>query len=109
MIPGMDPKMVKMAMKKMGIKQTELEATEVIIKTKDKIIIIQNPEVLRVNAMGQDSFQISGDIIEQEKELFTEDDIKTVQDQTNCTKEEAKNALESEGDLAGAILKLTSQ
>ena len=96
----------------MGIKQEEIDAREVIIKTSDKDIIIKNPQVSKVNMMGQESFQISGDI--EEKELSSEpstneEDIKTVMEQTNCTEEEAKAALEeAQGDLAEAILKLKS-
>ena len=45
MIPGMNPKDVQRAMKKLGIKQEEIEANEVIIKTNDKEIVIQNPQV----------------------------------------------------------------
>ena len=103
---------MKQAMKKMGIKQEEIDAREVIIKTSDKDIIIKNPQVSKVNMMGQESFQISGDI--EEKELSSEpstneEDIKTVMEQTNCTEEEAKAALEeAQGDLAEAILKLKS-
>ena len=60
----MNPKMVKEARKKMGIKQEEIPATEVIIKTPDKDLIIRNPQVTKVIAMGQETLQISGTIEE---------------------------------------------
>src|SRR3989344_7292524 len=106
MIPGINPKMMKQAMKKLGMKQEEIDAEEVVIKCKDKQIRFVNPEVSKINAMGQETFQIIGDYNEEEIEGFNEDDIKTVVEQTGCTHDEAKSALEEEGDLAKAIMKL---
>jgi nascent polypeptide-associated complex subunit alpha len=106
MFPNVNPKQLEKAMKKLGVKQEDIEASEVLIKTKDKDIVIRNPNVIKVNMMGQETFQITGDIEEQEKELFNEEDIKTVMEQTNCSKEEAIEALEKEKDLAAAILSL---
>mgnify|MGYP001603550446 FL=1 len=109
MIPGMDPKMLKQAMKRMGLKQEEIDASEVIIKCKNKDIVITEPSVIKVNMMGQENFQISGTITERTYELFTDDDIQTIIEQTSCTKEQAITALEQEKDLAKAILRLKSQ
>ncbi len=103
----MNPKMVKEAMKKMGIKQIEIEATEVIIKTPGKDLIIRNPQVAKVIAMGQETIQITGDIEEVEAQKFSEDDVTTVAQQAKVSKEKARQALEkSNGDLAQAILDL---
>tara|TARA_Y100000310_G_C20326011_1_gene643024 strand:- start:75 stop:398 length:324 start_codon:yes stop_codon:yes gene_type:complete len=105
MFPGMNPKAVKQAMKKMGIKQENIDAHEVIIKTSDKNIIIRNPSVQKVNMMGEDSFQISGQVSEESP--INEDDINTVMEQASCSKEKALEALEkSNGDLAEAIMSL---
>ena len=109
MFPGMNKKALEQAMKKLNIKQEEIDATEVIIKTKDKNLIIRNPQVSKVNMMGQESIQIIGDIEEEELEKFTGDDIKTVMSQAECSREEAISALESEGDIAGAIISLKKQ
>ncbi|MDP6641781.1 MAG: nascent polypeptide-associated complex protein [Candidatus Nanoarchaeia archaeon] len=106
MFPNVNPKQLEKAMKKLGVKQEDIEASEVLIKTKDKDLVIRNPNVVKVNMMGQETFQITGDIEEQEKELFNEEDVKTVMEQTNCSKEEAIEALEKEKDLAAAILSL---
>ena len=105
---GMNPRDLAKAMKKMGIKQDESEAEEVIIKCADKDIIVKNPHVVRINAMGQDSLQISGEIIEQEAQApISEEDIKTVASQANVSEEDAKKALEeNNGDLAQAIMSL---
>ncbi len=110
MIPGMNPRKMQQAMKRMGIQQVEIEATEVIIKCPDKEIIITNPNVSKVNMMGQQTYQIVGE--EHERGLSTEpeinkDDIKTVAEQAEVTEEEAKKAIEeAKGDLAQAILSL---
>ena len=111
MIPGMNPKMMKQAMRRLGIKSEEIEATEVLIKTAEKEIVILNPAVAKVNVMGQDSFQISGGDV-QERGLssepdINEDDVKTVMEQASVSEEEAKEAIsKAEGDLAKAIMDL---
>ena len=110
MFPGVNPRKMQQMMKKMGIQQQEIDAQEVIIKTKDKQLVFSCPQVSRVNMMGQDTFQIIGE--PEEKELLTipdinEEDISTVIQQANVSKEEAEKALkESKGDLAKAILTL---
>ena len=111
MLPGLNPREMQKAMKRLGIRQEEIEAQEVIIKTQDKDLVIKNPHVSKVNMMGQETLQISGDIIEVEKAAeISEDDILTVMDQANCTKEQALGALEqSNGNIAEAILKLQNQ
>ena len=60
MFPGMNPRKMQQMMKKMGIQQQEIDAQEVIIKTKDKQLIFSQPQVSKVNMMGQDTFQIIG-------------------------------------------------
>ena len=110
MFPGMNPRDMKNAMKRLGIKQEEIDAEIVIIKTADKDILIKNPQVSKVNMMGQETFQIVGEIEEtsrDDKVEISEDDHATVIDQTNCSREDALEALEeSNGNLAEAILKL---
>ena len=84
---------------------------EVIIKTSDKEMHIKDASVSEVNAQGQRIFQVMGDVeeVEVEKEAFNEEDILLVQQQANVTREKAMAALEeTEGEVARAILKLTS-
>ncbi|MDP4012347.1 MAG: nascent polypeptide-associated complex protein [Candidatus Nanoarchaeia archaeon] len=108
MFPGINPKDMQKVMKKMGIKQEEIDATEVIIKTNSKDLIIKNPKVTKVNMMGQETLQIMGDI--EEASSISEEDIKTVSEQAGVSKEEAKKALENNnGDLAAAILELKKE
>jgi len=100
----MNPKLMKQAMQRMGIKQEELDAEEVIIKLKDKKLVIKNPNVSKINMQGHETFQITGDVSEESS--YNEDDIKTVMEQTECSEEEAKEALEKYDDIAEAILNL---
>ncbi len=51
-----NPKQLEKAMKQMGVKSEEIPADEVIIKSQDKEIVISNPQVQKVNMMGQESF-----------------------------------------------------
>jgi len=108
MFPGMDPRAMKAAMKKMGMQQEEIEAEEVIIKTPSKDIVILNPSVTKINMMGQTTFQVAGTIEEREaKAAVTDDDVKTVAQQSGASEADARKALETNsGDLAAAILYL---
>lgn len=105
MLPNLDPKLVQQAMKKMGIKQEDIPAEEVVIRTSEKEIVIRNPHVAKVHMMGEESFQISG--IVEEYALSKSEDIQTVIDQTHCSEDEARSVLRrTKGDIAKAILEL---
>ncbi len=110
MFPGMNPRDVQRAMKQLGVKQVEIPATEVIIRTADKDIIIHEPSVQKVNMMGQESFQISGEVEEQAHSSapeISEEDVKTVMEQAGVDRSAALEAIEAaEGDLAQAIMEL---
>ncbi len=112
MFPGVNPRQMKQMMKQMGIQQQDIEATEVIIRCPDREIVITNPQVAKVNMMGQKTWQIVGE--EEERSLNTkpeinEDDVKTVVEQTGVSEEKARAAIEeANGDLAQAILSLKS-
>jgi nascent polypeptide-associated complex subunit alpha len=108
MMPGIDPRAMQAAMKKMGIKQYEIEAVEVIIRTADKEIVISNPSVTKIDMMGNTSFQVAGDVSERSLEAgISEVDVKTVAEQSGVSEQEAREALEkSNGDLAEAIISL---
>ncbi|MBD3354754.1 nascent polypeptide-associated complex protein [Candidatus Woesearchaeota archaeon] len=110
MMPGMNPRKMQKMMKKMGIAQTEIDANEVIIRCDDKEIVITEPSVAKVKAMGQEQFTVSGNVEERELDAtpeINEEDIKTVMGQADVDEEKAKEALESaEGDIAKAIMDL---
>ncbi|MCL5092985.1 MAG: nascent polypeptide-associated complex protein [Candidatus Marsarchaeota archaeon] len=114
MMPNIDPRTLKNMMAKMGIKSSEIEASEVIIKCPDKDIIVSEPQILQIDAQGSISFQISGSISENQKEVkidVSEDDIKMVMEKSGIRDyAKAKEALESaNGDIAEAIMKLSGQ
>lgn len=111
MLPGLNPKKIQQMMKHLGMSQEEIPAEQVIIKKADSSIIINNPSVTKINMQGQENFQISGDITEEDSsEKQIESDIQTIIEKTNCDKETAALTLEKhKGDLAEAILELSSQ
>jgi len=110
MIPGMNPRQMKAAMKKLGIQQQEIDATEVIIRTADKEIVVLDPQVSKINMGGQETFQVVGNVEERELDTaaeINEDDVKTVMEQAGVSEDEARKAIEeAEGDLAAAIMAL---
>ena len=111
MMPGMNPKLMKQAMKKMGMKQEEIDATEVIIKTADKDLVIRNPQVSKIDMMGQQSFQVVGEVEEVSAgSVISPEDVKTVAEQAEVSEDKAKEALEAAGgDLAEAIMTLKGE
>lgn len=119
MMPNINPRQMEQMMRKMGVKQEEIDAEQVIIVCSDKKIIIDNPSVQKVNMMGKESYQISGDESEEELDAqesedtpteISEDDIKTVMEQTGGSEEEALQALQdTKGNIAEAILLLTAE
>jgi nascent polypeptide-associated complex subunit alpha len=101
-----DPRQLQRMMKQMGINTEEINAKRVIIEQEDKMIILNNPTVTKIDAKGNISFQIAAEDI-QEKELIPEEDIELVAKQANVSKDEARKALEeTDGDVAEAIMKL---
>tara|TARA_Y100000034_G_scaffold18330_1_gene20255 strand:- start:1259 stop:1600 length:342 start_codon:yes stop_codon:yes gene_type:complete len=113
MFPGLNPKKMQAMMKQMGIAQQEIDANRVIIEKDDGNIIIDNPSIVKINMQGQENFQISGDISEQEQgegeqENNTKQDIQTIMGKIGCLEQEAKQAYEkANGDLTEALLSLS--
>lgn len=104
----------KRMMQRMGMSMDAVEEVkEVIIKTPNKEIIIEEPEVAILAVQGQKIYQVTGGKITEKaverKLAVPEEDIRLVADQTGKSLEEARKALEeSGGDLAKAILLLQS-
>lgn len=104
----MNPKKMQGMMKKMGISQEEIDASKVIIEKNDgSKLVIEDPSVTKINMQGQETFQIAGEISEEEGEKFSQEDIQTVVEKTGVSEEKAREALEETEDLAEAILKLS--
>lgn len=109
MLPGINSRQMKQAMKRLGIQQKDIDAIEVIIRTPTKDLVFKEPQVSVVNMMGQETYQVIGEPEELERKSFdiSEDDIKTVIEQTGCDKETAKEMLEkNKGDIAKTIMEL---
>ena len=100
-------------MDKMGLDMKEIpNVQEEIIKTDKKEIIISKPSVTEMKAQDNSIFTVTADSYEEmelEVPVFSEDDIQLVSQQAGVDEEKAKSALEeAKGDLARAILLLTS-
>lgn len=116
MMPGMgrmNPRMMKKLQKQLQNSTEEIDATEVIIRTKDKEIYFSNPSVSSMNMMGQQSYQIVGEPQERglidgkETSSIPNEDIELVASQAGVSQEKAKEALEEcGGEPAEAIIKL---
>ena len=115
-MPGMgrmNPRMMKKLQKQLQNSTEEIDATEVIIRTKDKEIYFNNPSVSSMNMMGQQSYQIVGEPQErglgdgEETSSIPDEDIDLVASLAGVSKEKAKDALEEcGGEPAEAIIKL---
>ncbi|MGC8495996.1 MAG: nascent polypeptide-associated complex protein [Candidatus Micrarchaeia archaeon] len=111
MMPNIDPRTMKNLMAKMGMKTAEIDASLVTIETQDSKILINNPQVTRIEMQGVTSFQITGEVTEVQKETsveITEDDINMVAEKTGISdREKIRKALQdSNGDIAQAIILL---
>ncbi len=109
----MDNRQNRRMLEKMGINLEEVpDVEEVIIKTKEKELILKKVNVSKIKAKDTEMFQIVAEEIEEiikENKEIDEKDIHLVAQQAKVSLETAKIALEeSNGDLAQAILKLTS-
>ena len=110
----MNPRNAKRMMQRMGMNMGEMsDVEEVIFKTSDKEIVVENPQVAVIDMGGQKIFQVTGQVNERAlqgeavKVVIPEEDAQLVADQTGRSVEDAKRALEdSDGDLAKAILLL---
>jgi len=118
----MNPREQKRMMQRMGMNMDSVpDVQQVIIRTAEKDIVIDEPEVAILQVQGQKMYQvIGGQVSEQAPSVrgapgvaatpaFSEEDVQLVADQTGKSLEKAKEALkECGGDLAKAILLLQS-
>ncbi|HJK54918.1 MAG TPA: nascent polypeptide-associated complex protein [Methanocorpusculum sp.] len=111
MMPGINPKQMKAAMKKMGMKMEEIEDVQkVVVYTSSGNYVFEPAEVVGITMQGQTSYQLSGTPrFEPAKVEIPESDVELVASQTSVSPETARAALEEcNGDIAEAILKLTA-
>ncbi|MCE4626297.1 MAG: nascent polypeptide-associated complex protein [Desulfurococcales archaeon] len=114
----MSPRDLQKAMKRLGIKLEEVNAVKVTIELDTgEQLLVEDPQVMIMKAKGQPPMlYITGEIKkvekkeEEEKPLFTEEDVALVAEQAGVSLEEARKALEETGgDIAEAILKLQQE
>ena len=120
-------------MKAQGIDMDQIEAIKVIIEGPEKILVIEQPEVVLMRQMGQEIYQVIGEAKEyspeeifigekeeieeiepleeaETKPTITENDIMLVAAQGNVDPKEAEAVLKDcEGDIAKAILFLKNR
>jgi nascent polypeptide-associated complex subunit alpha len=100
-----DPKNLEKMMKKLNMNVQEVPAEMVVIKGKDKNIIISKPEIMLANMMGRDIYQITGEV--SESFPVKEDDIRMVMEKTGRDRATVEKKLEElSNDLARAIVEL---
>ncbi len=108
---GLDSRKMQQMMKQMGIDIDELDAEEVIIKTADKELVFDNPDVQRMDAQGQETYNVVGSPETREAgelpagsdseesddggdDEIPQEDIETVADSAGVSEDEAREALE---------------
>ncbi len=98
---------------KMGLDMKPMDnVEEVIIKTDRKELYLIKPQIIEMKGKDNTIFQVvATDIEEKQREVpsFKEEDIILVMQQANVSREKAIQALtETKGDMAQAILNLTT-
>ena len=107
MIPGMNAAKMQGMMKKMGISQVQLPVKRVVFEMEDGNLVIDEPSVLKVKMQGQETYQVSGEAVEESIESFSDEDVALVVEKTGKNEDEVRKALgESDGDIAEAIVGL---
>ena len=112
MMRGSNREMRRM-LDKMGLEMKDIGSIEeVIIKTETKELYLIKPQVIEMKGKDSTIFQVVATNIEEKQRdipVFKEEDVILVMQQANVSKERAIQALsESKGDMAQAILNLTT-
>ena len=132
---GLNPRKMKQMMKQMGIDVDELDADRVVIETPDDDLVFEAPQVTRMDAQGQQTYQIVGEpeavadaglggaaaavegdtdesssddtASESETDAIPDADVSLVADRAGVPESTARETLEAhDGDLAAAIAEL---
>lgn len=125
---GLNPRKMEKLMEQMGVDMEDIDAEEVVIRTSDEELVFDAPEVMRMDARGQETYQIVGSpdvrevgagveaASEEDDADETEDagadeipdaDVEIVAQRTGASEAEAREALEETGgDLAAAVERL---
>ncbi|SIR95906.1 nascent polypeptide-associated complex protein [Natronorubrum thiooxidans] len=117
---GLNPRKMEQMMKQMGIDVEDIEAEEVIIRTDEYDLVFDDAEVTKMDARGQETYQVIGSPAQVESgtagaidesgddddtsSAIPDDDIELVATRAGVSEDEAREALEqNDGDLAAAI------
>jgi nascent polypeptide-associated complex subunit alpha len=126
---GMNPRKMKQMMKQMGIDVEDIDAEEVVIRTSDGELVFSDAEVTKMDARGQETYQIvgspeerdatggdatggdasgDGDAAEDDAAAddgeIPDDDVELVAMRADVPQDAARDALEAnDGDLAAAV------
>ena len=122
---GLDPRKMQQMMEQMGIDIDELDAKEVIIRTADEELVFTDADVQRMDAQGQETYNIVGSPEHRDRgetsaldegddgsgdegeEGIPQDDVELVAGRTGASEQQAREALEAtDGDLAAAVERL---
>jgi len=108
---GMNPRKMKMMMKRMGMEMEELDnIEEIIIRTPDKEYYFDDASVTIMTTHGQKTFQVIGEPKVTQRggaPAVPEEDILIVMEQTGVDHDTARKALEeNDGNPAEAIISL---
>jgi len=64
---GLNPRKMEQMMKQMGIDVDEIDAEEVIIRTADHDLVFTDADVTKMDARGQETYQVIGEPEERER------------------------------------------
>ena len=92
-------------MKQLGMDVEEIDADKVEVHVGDKKLVFTSPQLSKIEAQGQEIFQLQGKY-EETTAGPAEEDIELVMEKTGANKEEAVDALENSEDVAEAIMEL---
>ena len=132
---GLNPRKMKQMMNQMGIDLEDIDAEEVIIRTADEELVFHDADVQRMDAQGQQTYQIVGapdtrprgegggetdstdgadgaDDTESSGgggSEFSEQDVEIVAQRAGVPEETARETLEETGDLAAAVQQLEDE
>ena len=123
----MNPRKMKQMMKQMGIDVDEIDAERVVIETADGDLVFDDAQVTKMDAQGQETYQIVGspsevesgsaagaveaadadDDAAEDDDAIPDEDVALVAERAGVPQSTAREALEdADGDLAAAIAAL---
>jgi nascent polypeptide-associated complex subunit alpha len=103
---GLDPSKMQQMMKQMGIDIEEIDAEEVVIRTAEEELVFTDAEVQRMDAQGQQTYNVVGEPETREPsggtggstdEGLPQEDIEMVSNAAGVSASRAREALEATG------------